>query len=165
MTLALLFPGQGSQYVGMGRALAEAEPRAADVLARANEILGFDLARLMRDTLHIPLHPWPTLAAVAALALLPPVALALGQGFYVVFATRVLIYALIASSLNLLIGYVGLLSFGHALFFGWGAYLSAHLAKVGSLSLPYWLGAWHWLTIPLPRPTTPPRRCLRPCTA
>lgn len=49
MTLALLFPGQGSQYVGMARALAEAEPRAADVLARANEILGFDLARLMRE--------------------------------------------------------------------------------------------------------------------
>lgn len=49
MTVALLFPGQGSQYVGMARALAEADPRAADVLTRANEILGFDLARLMRD--------------------------------------------------------------------------------------------------------------------
>ena len=49
MALALLFPGQGSQYVGMARALAEAEPRAADVLERANEILGFDLARLMRE--------------------------------------------------------------------------------------------------------------------
>ena len=47
MTLAFVFPGQGSQYVGMGRALAEVEPSAADVLARANEILGFDLARLM----------------------------------------------------------------------------------------------------------------------
>jgi [acyl-carrier-protein] S-malonyltransferase len=49
MTLALLFPGQGSQYVGMARALAEAEPRAAEVLARANEILGLDLARLLRE--------------------------------------------------------------------------------------------------------------------
>jgi [acyl-carrier-protein] S-malonyltransferase len=49
MTLALIFPGQGSQYVGMGRALAEAEPRAARVLEQANDILGFDLARLMRD--------------------------------------------------------------------------------------------------------------------
>jgi [acyl-carrier-protein] S-malonyltransferase len=33
----------------MGRALAEAHPRAAEVLARANEILGFDLAELMRE--------------------------------------------------------------------------------------------------------------------
>jgi len=49
MTLALIFPGQGSQYVGMGQALADAHPRAAEVLARANEVLGFDLARLMRE--------------------------------------------------------------------------------------------------------------------
>jgi [acyl-carrier-protein] S-malonyltransferase len=49
MSLALIFPGQGSQYVGMGGALAAAHPRAADVLERANEVLGFDLARLMRD--------------------------------------------------------------------------------------------------------------------
>jgi [acyl-carrier-protein] S-malonyltransferase len=49
MTLALLFPGQGSQYVGMGHALATEEPRAAAVLTLANEILGFDLARLMRE--------------------------------------------------------------------------------------------------------------------
>ena len=49
MTLALVFPGQGSQHVGMGRALAEAEPRAAEIFARANDALGFDLSRLMRD--------------------------------------------------------------------------------------------------------------------
>src|SRR5204862_3884242 len=59
-------------------------------------------------------------------------------------------FALFACAFNLLIGYGGLLSFGHALFFGWGAYLAAHLAKVGTLNLPYWFGAWHWLTIPLP---------------
>jgi branched-chain amino acid transport system permease protein len=45
---------------------------------------------------------------------------------------------------------VGLLSFGHALFFGWAAYVCAHLAKVGTVSLPYWFGAWKWLVIPLP---------------
>jgi [acyl-carrier-protein] S-malonyltransferase len=49
MSLALLFPGQGSQYVGMGAALAAAEPAAAKVLEKANRALGFDLARLMRD--------------------------------------------------------------------------------------------------------------------
>ena len=39
-------------------------------------------------------------------------------------------FALFACAFNLLIGYVGLLSFGHALYFGWASYLSAHAAKV-----------------------------------
>lgn len=47
MTLALLFPGQGSQYVGMGRALAEAYPEARATLDEADEILGFSLSGLM----------------------------------------------------------------------------------------------------------------------
>jgi len=49
VTLALLFPGQGAQVVGMGRALAEAYPEAAAVLAEADEVLGFSLAGLMAD--------------------------------------------------------------------------------------------------------------------
>jgi branched-chain amino acid transport system permease protein len=88
----------------------------------------------MRDTLTIPLRPWPTLAAVTALALLPPAALLIGQPFYVVFATRVLIYALTASSLNLLIGYGGMVSFGHAAFVGAGAYTVAVLMPAGIVS-------------------------------
>jgi len=88
----------------------------------------------MRDTLHIPLRLWPTLGAVAALALLPLAALAIGQAFYVVFATRVLIYALIATSLNLLIGYGGMVSFGHAAFVGAGAYAVAVLMPAGIAS-------------------------------
>lgn len=47
VTTALIFPGQGSQYVGMGGALAEHEPVAAAVLAEADEILGFNLSGLM----------------------------------------------------------------------------------------------------------------------
>lgn len=47
MSLALIFPGQGSQHVGMAVALAQAEPRAADVLRQADEVLGFPLSRLM----------------------------------------------------------------------------------------------------------------------
>ncbi len=43
------------------------------------------------------------------------------------------IYPLFACAFNLLIGYVGLLSFGHALFFGWASYVSAHAAKVWGL--------------------------------
>jgi branched-chain amino acid transport system permease protein len=88
----------------------------------------------MRDTLHIPLRPGPALGVVAALALLPLAALAIGQPFYVVFATRVLIYALIASSLNLLIGYGGMVSFGHAAFVGAGAYTVAVLMSAGIVS-------------------------------
>src|SRR5215208_1831425 len=41
-----------------------------------------------------------------------------------------LCFALFACAFNLLLGYVGLLSFGHALFFGWASYASAHAAKV-----------------------------------
>ena len=43
---ALLFPGQGSQYVGMGQALAQLEPLAAQVFAQADSILGFSLSQL-----------------------------------------------------------------------------------------------------------------------
>jgi [acyl-carrier-protein] S-malonyltransferase len=47
--VAWLFPGQGSQAVGMGVALAGAEPLAAAVLAEADEALGFPLSRLMAE--------------------------------------------------------------------------------------------------------------------
>ncbi|HKX92077.1 MAG TPA: ACP S-malonyltransferase, partial [Sphingomicrobium sp.] len=46
---AFLFPGQGSQAVGMGAALAEASRAAADVFAEVDEALGQNLFRLMRD--------------------------------------------------------------------------------------------------------------------
>src|SRR4051794_14817374 len=43
---ALVFPGQGSQIVGMGKDLVEASPAAREVLARADEVLGFPLSSL-----------------------------------------------------------------------------------------------------------------------
>ncbi len=49
---------------------------------------------------------------------------------YPLFLMQALCFALFACAFNLLIGYGGLLSFGHALFFGWASYLSAHSAKV-----------------------------------
>jgi branched-chain amino acid transport system permease protein len=83
------------------------------------------------------------LAMLVLLVLAPAVA-------YPVFLMKALCFALFACAFNLLIGYVGLLSFGHALYFGWAGYVSAHLAKIGKLTLPYWAGGWHWFVIPLP---------------
>ena len=48
---------------------------------------------------------------------------------YPVFLMLALCFALFACAFNLLIGYVGLLSFGHAMFFGWASYVAAHAAK------------------------------------
>ena len=53
---------------------------------------------------------------------------------YPVFLMKALCFALFACAFNLLIGYVGLLSFGHALFFGWASYVCAHAAKVWGFS-------------------------------
>jgi branched-chain amino acid transport system permease protein len=64
------------------------------------------------------------LGFVALMALAPFV------GGYPVFLMKVLCFALFACAFNLLIGYVGLLSFGHAMFFGMSAYVSAHTVKV-----------------------------------
>lgn len=46
MSVALLFPGQGSQFVGMGRDLALAFPQAAELYEEADDLLGFSLSRL-----------------------------------------------------------------------------------------------------------------------
>lgn len=67
------------------------------------------------------------LAAFAILALVLLVAPAL---LYPVFLMKILCFALFASALNLLLGYTGLLSFGHATFFGGGAYFTAYCVKV-----------------------------------
>ena len=51
-------------------------------------------------------------------------------GIYPLFLMKVLCFALFALAFNLLIGYVGLLSFGHAMFFGFAAYVSGYTVKV-----------------------------------
>ena len=53
---------------------------------------------------------------------------------YPLFLMQAMCFALFACAFNLLIGYVGLLSFGHALYFGWASYISAHAAKVWGLT-------------------------------
>ncbi|BBK31646.1 amino acid/amide ABC transporter membrane protein 2 (HAAT family) [Stella humosa] len=77
--------------------------------------------------------PWTLILFVAAFAI--PWA---GSRFYTFIATDVAILALFALSLNLLLGYTGLVSFGHAAYFGIGAYTCAISMK--TLGLPFWLG-------------------------
>src|SRR5689334_2590583 len=67
------------------------------------------------------------LVLIAALAVGPFV-------LYPVFLMKLLCFALFACAFNLLIGYVGLLSFGHAAYFGMGGYLAGHAAKVWGLT-------------------------------
>ena len=73
MTRAFLFPGQGSQSVGMGQALAEASPAARAVFAEVDEALGEPLSRLMfegpAETLTLTANAQPALMA-ASLAVL-----------------------------------------------------------------------------------------------
>ncbi len=52
---------------------------------------------------------------------------------YPIFLMKALCFALFACAFNLLIGYVGLASFGHALFFGWASYVTAYAAKTWGL--------------------------------
>ena len=74
-------------------------------------------------------YDMPIFAVLVALLIAAPMVV------YPVFLMKVLCFALFALAFNLLIGYVGLLSFGHAMFFGFSAYISAFTVK-----------AWGWPT-------------------
>ena len=78
------------------------------------------------------------LAAAAALLALFPLA---GLGFYLELVTKVMILAIFAMSLDLLVGCTGLVSLGHAAYFGIGAYTLA-------LAAPKYQAASLWLTLP-----------------
>ncbi len=82
--------------------------------------------------------PLMLLALLAALLLIP----LSGEIYYVKFATRMAIYGLIALGLDLVVGYVGLISLGHAAFVGIGAYATGILAAHGvDLALVVWPAA------------------------
>jgi branched-chain amino acid transport system permease protein len=72
-----------------------------------------------------------TALTFVALLAFPLVMQAMDNLFYVSLASRVLIYAIAATSLNLVLGYGGMVSFGHAAFFGAGAYVVGILAAEG----------------------------------
>ena len=79
--------------------------------------------------------------ALALLVAFPLAAKHWDQLFYVSFASRIMIYALAATSLNLILGFGGMVSFGHAAFFGAGAYTVGILMAEGVDSA--------WLSWPL----------------
>jgi branched-chain amino acid transport system permease protein len=74
----------------------------------------------------------------ALLVAFPLAMSAAGQLFYVGVVSRMMIYAIAATSLNLLLGYGGMISFGHAAFVGSGAYVASILVAEGATSA--WLG-------------------------
>jgi len=69
MTRALVFPGQGSQFVGMGKSLADAEPAAKLVFEEVNDALSQDLSKIMWDgseeDLRLTENTQPALMAVS----------------------------------------------------------------------------------------------------
>lgn len=82
---------------------------------------------------------------MAALAIVPLLSLLGGQSYYVTLVSRMMVFALAALGLNLIVGYGGMVSFGHALYIGVGAYavgiLSYHGIGNGWVHLAVGLGA------------------------
>lgn len=78
------------------------------------------------------------IATAVGCVLLAAVPLFSGSNYFLSFASEVLIFAIFAMSLDILLGYTGLMSFGHAAFFGLGAYTVVLLGAKCGLSL--WLG-------------------------
>jgi len=88
-----------------------------------------------------------------ALAILPPLAYLTAQQYLLDLATRVIVYAVVVIALDLLVGYGGLISFGHAAFIGLGAYAVGILSAEGIgdalIALPAAIGVsmlFAWLT-------------------
>ena len=82
----------------------------------------------------IPINGWLALIGAGILLLIPPFLLAIDEPFYITLTTRLMILALAASSLNFILGYGGMVSFGHAAFFGLGGYMVGILAQDGTFS-------------------------------
>ncbi|WP_444815021.1 branched-chain amino acid ABC transporter permease [Variovorax brevis] len=98
----------------------------------------------MKSTLHHTVSLPLMAVLLAVLAAFPWIAEATGFDFYIGFATRLLIFSLAATSLNLILGFGGMVSLGHAAYFGFGAYLVGILMQQGLTSA--WI-AWPLVTL------------------
>ena len=94
----------------------------------AQSVPGAGVSQTAQMSVGTPRHHMVIFAVLFALLLVAPFVL------YPVFLMKVLCFALFAAALNLLLGFGGLLSFGHAAFFGSASYVSAHAAKVWGLT-------------------------------
>src|SRR5258705_10526732 len=91
------------------------------------------MSALTDDTIRVsPRAVRDEMIAFAAMALL--LVIVPWTGIYPFFVMQALCFALLACAFNLLIGYGGLLSFGHAMFLGTAGYVSAHALKVWGLT-------------------------------
>lgn len=79
-------------------------------------------------------------AILGGFALLPLIAAMTGDPYLVVVATRILAFAMAALALDLILGYGGMVSFGHAAYLGIGAYAVAILSRAGITDLGAHLG-------------------------
>jgi branched-chain amino acid transport system permease protein len=82
---------------------------------------------------------WAWLALFALLAVFPLLPEPIGSKFHTELLSKVMILSLFAASLQLLVGYTGLVSLGHAAFFGMGGYMVAMLAPQSEAGNGWWL--------------------------
>ena len=90
---------------------------------------------------------WLTIVVLALLLAVPVIAFYSGQTFYLDLATRLVCLAIAAVSLNLILGYGGMISFGHAAYIGIGAYAVGipvyHETYGGFAAIAGYNGLWH----------------------
>jgi len=88
-------------------------------------------------------HQWVAFAIMVLVLVIAPI------WVYPIFLMKVMCFALFACAFNLLIGFGGLLSFGHAMFLGTAGYAAAHAAKVWGWNPELAVlfaarGCWRW---------------------
>lgn len=84
--------------------------------------------RRLSDSLHLDARKYTTIVVFGLLAAVPLISAVTGDGYIVTQANRIIIMALFTVGLDLVLGYGGLVSFGHAAFYGLGGYTVAILA-------------------------------------